>query len=411
MRSILLVTPYLPYASVTHAGGKAVYDFIRHLKKRSTRVYLIAMTLPAEERFLKDVRALCDDAVFLTAAPALNDDFVKRLFRNPLEALAKLPEALGRHFSLSARMRRAVLRMEALYHPEVVQVEFSIMALYLGKIKTRGLTTLHLHDVMAKPLRRLYEAERDRARRWLRGFLWRLWEFLELRFSSKFDLLLAMSEFDRQWLFSRGLRSVAVQPCGMELPDCVVSAPSQRPRGSVLFVGAMDRELNEAAALFFIERVLPIILSAHPDTRFYVVGNAPRERLRRLASQRVVVTGYAEDLTPYYQKSLVFVAPLFVGGGLICKIVQAMSFGVPVVATSVANEGIRAVDEESILLAETPEQFAGKIIRVQNDSRLWHQLSEAGLSLVRERFSWDSILDRYFEDCRRGIDQKKAPKI
>ena len=54
-KTILIITPYLPYPNVPHAGGKAIYDFIVHLKQRGLRVCLASLVLPEEiplpERF------------------------------------------------------------------------------------------------------------------------------------------------------------------------------------------------------------------------------------------------------------------------------------------------------------------------------------------------------------------------
>jgi glycosyltransferase involved in cell wall biosynthesis len=115
------------------------------------------------------------------------------------------------------------------------------------------------------------------------------------------------------------------------------SAVTVSPK-AILFWGAMNRQENEEAALVFFEK-FGARLAAGGYT-LYVVGNAPSERVKKLASEHVVVTGFVEDPTPYFVKCAVGVVPLLSGAGIKIKTLEMLKSGIPVVATSIGAEGI-----------------------------------------------------------------------
>jgi len=67
----------------------------------------------------------------------------------------------------------------------------------------------------------------------------------------------------------------------------------------------------------------------------------------------------------------------------------AMSHGLPVVATSIAAEGMRLEHDDNILLANDAERFASEVLRLYDDEALWNRLSEASSAHVQRHFSFD----------------------
>lgn len=109
--------------------------------------------------------------------------------------------------------------------------------------------------------------------------------------------------------------------------------------------------------------------------------------MRALAAPDLVIAGYVEDLDPLFGSARVSVAPLRYGAGVKGKVNLAMSYGVPVVATPAAVEGMHLVDGEDVLVAESPQAFADAIVRAHDDRATWMQLSQAGVANVRRHFS------------------------
>ena len=107
---------------------------------------------------------------------------------------------------------------------------------------------------------------------------------------------------------------------------------------TILFWGAMNRRENEEAALLFVEKFGRYI--AEHGYRLLIVGNAPSPRVRKLATEHVVVTGFVEDPTPYFLEAEVGIVPLLSGAGIKIKTLEMLRSGIPVVSTDVGAEGI-----------------------------------------------------------------------
>jgi glycosyltransferase involved in cell wall biosynthesis len=104
----------------------------------------------------------------------------------------------------------------------------------------------------------------------------------------------------------------------------------------------------------------------------------------------VVVHGYVADLGPYLEGCRLSVAPLRYGAGVKGKVNQAMAWGLPVVATGCAAEGMYLEDGEDVLVADTSETFAEAVVRAYEDEALWLKLSDGGLANVEKHFSFDA---------------------
>jgi glycosyltransferase involved in cell wall biosynthesis len=128
----------------------------------------------------------------------------------------------------------------------------------------------------------------------------------------------------------------------------------------------MDYPPNTDAALFLIQEILPLVRRSVPDARVLIVGRDPPPRLLSVGQQPgVSVTGFVEDVRPYLEQATVFVAPLRFGAGIQNKVLEAMAMEVPVVASPLAADGVRAVGGQPapVQVAQDQQQFADLIIR------------------------------------------------
>jgi glycosyltransferase involved in cell wall biosynthesis len=71
-----------------------------------------------------------------------------------------------------------------------------------------------------------------------------------------------------------------------------------------------------------------------------------------------------------------------------------MAFGVPVVATSIAVEGMNLADHEHVLVADEPQDFARALIELYESEELWKRLSQKGISKTQELYSTDAAREK-----------------
>jgi O-antigen biosynthesis protein len=158
-------------------------------------------------------------------------------------------------------------------------------------------------------------------------------------------------------------------------------------RRDVVFLGGYKHSPNIDAVLFFVREILPLLKREEPSLRFIVAGANPTREILNLASDDVVVTGLVEDLRDVFDQARVFVCPLRVGAGAKGKVMSALSYGIPVVSTSIGIEGAGLEEGRHVLVADDPAAFAQETMRVYRDAGLWKRLSQDGQALIRDEFS------------------------
>ncbi len=158
-------------------------------------------------------------------------------------------------------------------------------------------------------------------------------------------------------------------------------------RRDLIFVGGFQHPPNVDAAEWLIDDIFPRIRAALPDVCLHLIGSRMPEALREKVSDGVRVHGFVEDLEPFLTGCRLSVAPLRYGAGVKGKVNQAMAWGLPVVATACAAEGMFLVDGQDVLLAESSEAFAAAVVRAYTDETLWETLSDGGLANVKRYFS------------------------
>lgn len=178
-------------------------------------------------------------------------------------------------------------------------------------------------------------------------------------------------------------------------------------RRDLLFVGGFRHPPNTDAVLWFCDEVFPRVRARLPDLRFHCIGDGPPPQIQALAQRDgIVVHGHVPDLAPWLDGCRIAVAPLRVGAGVKGKINLSMAHGQPVVATSVAAEGMHLRDGVDVLLADDAQAFADAIVRLHGDATLWMALSLHGHQNIARHFSADAargaVRRIFFEDHGTG---------
>jgi glycosyltransferase involved in cell wall biosynthesis len=223
---------------------------------------------------------------------------------------------------------------------------------------------------------------------------WRRLRRYEALVCRRADRVLAVSEADAAALQALvpGLQATVV-PNGI---DAQAYSNFQPPTSNTLvFTGTMDFRPNVDAVLWFARHVLPRVRADVPDVRLFVVGQRPHRRLDVLRRDRaVVLTGWVEDVRPYIAQAAVCVAPLRIGGGTRLKLLEAMAMGRPVVATRLGAEGYPLTDGRELLLADTPADFAARVVALLRCPERGAALGRAARAFVEERYDWQVIVPR-----------------
>lgn len=158
-----------------------------------------------------------------------------------------------------------------------------------------------------------------------------------------------------------------------------VSSPLLResvaPEYDLLFVGSLSYAPNIDAARWLCGEVRPLL----KDGTIAIVGSHPGAEVRALAKlPGVTVAGDVPDVTPWYARSRVAVAPLRSGGGTRIKIIEALVHNRPVVATPIGATGLATGEENGVLVGDSAADFAAACRRLLADPSAAARIAAAG---------------------------------
>jgi polysaccharide biosynthesis protein PslH len=164
----------------------------------------------------------------------------------------------------------------------------------------------------------------------------------------------------------------------------LTAAPGRR---RALFVASFAYEPNRGGLRFLLEEVFPRVWRELPDARLTIVGAGLREPPS--GDPRVQALGFVQDLPGAYAQASCVVVPLLQGGGSPLKFIEALAYGLPVIATTRAAAGLRVRDGEHCLIAADGPAFAGALMRVLTDGAA--EMARRGRELAEREYSIEAL--------------------
>lgn len=164
---------------------------------------------------------------------------------------------------------------------------------------------------------------------------------------------------------------------------------------ALLYIGTLSWEANVDGLIWFFSEIWPGIKQQHPDIRLYIVGKKPDVRLKEMAAsdKQIILTGFVEDVEPYFQKARIFITPLRFGSGIKVKVVNALYRGIPCVTTSIGTEGLKVKDKEHIFCKDNPKEYINAVNTLLSDKVTWQKLSENSRKIAHQYYTWNYVLD------------------
>lgn len=385
---ILFISQYVPYPPNSGTRIRAYY-LLQRLAQRGLVTLLHYTRSEAESAQVESLRPLCERIVGVPLRRS-----------RVLDALMFVSSLTSRtpFFILrddSALMRRAVLDLTNESGFDVVHADQLNMAGFAQLVPGAAIVVDN-HNVLSDLFSRIAITEPNPLKRLILQIDAAKLRSYERQILTQADVVLAVSEQDKQkfQVLTGGQCDPVVVPIGI---DCEVVRPVARQTGAmdILSVATMSYPPNADGVTWFAREVFPLVSQRVPGVTFRIVGDNPDPQVRALeATSSIIITGYVENLEPLIAQSAVFIVPLRSGSGMRVKILNAFAQGIPVVSTTLGCEGIDAVNNEHLLLADTPAAFAEAVISVILDRSLAERLTRNARQLVESRYSWQIVYDR-----------------
>jgi sugar transferase (PEP-CTERM/EpsH1 system associated) len=166
----------------------------------------------------------------------------------------------------------------------------------------------------------------------------------------------------------------------------------------IAFTGNMGYFPNKNAILWFLKNCWEIIKKNIPGTKLVIAGKNPSPGIKKYNNgDSVQVLGYVNSVATVLREARLAIAPLQSGSGMQFKILEAMACALPVVTTTIGLGTIPAVNNESILVSDDPEDFAQCCIRLLIDETLAEAIGKKAMELVRQTFTWERNIDKLYQ--------------
>ncbi|MFN3966973.1 MAG: glycosyltransferase [Endomicrobiia bacterium] len=385
--NILFLTHSFPYPP--DEGIKLMsYNLLKEFSKRHTVTLLSFIWSDDEKKYIPEISKFCKRVEVVKHK--IPKSFIRRFYNIFFQK-----EPFCVHQFYSEEFKEKLKKIISNQKFDIVHFDFVNTSFYRNFLLDIP-AIFFPHDAMSMLFYRNIEKEKNIFRKLYTYSQYKKMLYYEKEIMPKFEKTVVVSPKDKEWLLSLNSNfDIEVIPNGVDA-NYFHPLNIEEDYPSVIFRGIMSFLPNIDAAVYFADKILPIIQKEIPNLKYYIVGPNPDEKIKKLSSENNIVTGYVEDIRPYIAKSTVNVCPMRIGSGIKNKILEAMAMAKPTVATSIAIEGIPDVtDGENILIADTPEEFAKKVILLIKDENLRKKIGKNAREFVIKNYTWEKAAEKF----------------
>lgn len=384
---ILLITPSPPFPA-NNGGAVRILSLVGKLREHFDFLLLTFAPRTGKFRFQHHAAMLALKNLFVETH-CIPLETTEAACSTPIPAGGALPGFVAEWYS--QEMAAAVEQITSERRVDLVHIEFLLMAAYVWHVRNIP-TVLTEHDVGHLSFFNSYFRERSGLRS-----LGQIGEWLRTRrfhrqACQRFSRVVALTPAD-MLLVKKTIPAerLTLVPTGVNLEKFKYQPETAEGRPvDLAYVGHYPHYPNEDAALWFCRKIFPRICSQRPETTLSLIGSGPTSKILALASPQIEITGTVAEVMPCLDRAKVFVAPLRLSEGVKGKVLEAFARGLPVVATSIVQKGIpQARDNEHLLVADSPSEFADAVLRLLGDAALRKRFAGSGRKLVERHYSWD----------------------
>ncbi|MEA2327141.1 MAG: polysaccharide biosynthesis protein PslH [Thermoanaerobaculia bacterium] len=300
---------------------------------------------------------------------------------------------------VSSEFRSALRATLRRFKPDVVQIESPFLLPYVDVVRRESVARVVLRslNVEFRIWEGLARIERNPLRRIaLRRIASSLGKY-EIRNLNTPDAIVPISTDDKDDFRRLGCtRPIHVVPCGVAVPD---ATPDAVIANSVGFIGSLDFRPNQEAVEWITGELWPRVVERVPEARLSIAGSSAPVWLRRRMTN-IDFRGTIDDATRFMSTMSVMIAPLFAGGGMRIKVLEAMALAKPIVATTLGAGGLDVEHGRDILIADDAGTFADAVALLLREPQTAARIGSAARETVRSRYDNDVLargLLRFYE--------------
>lgn len=402
-RKILIVTNRVPYP-LKDGGNLAMNAMIEGYHRSGWQVYLLSMNTSrhhVEHDVLKKIftHLYAFECVDIDNRLKFTDILKNYLFSSQ-------PEHARRFYK--EEFKEKLKEVLESFRPQVVQMESVFLSTYLPIVKkySYALTVLRMHNIEYHVWQGVATKTKNQLKKiYLSSLAERVRNF-ERDAWQQYDLLLPITEKDA-FLVSRleEVHDMILAPFSIDMTN--IRRTPQLERWSGYHIGAMDWLPNQDAIDWFLKKAWPKVHSAVPTFEFYFAGRHMPKEFTKLNIPGVHCIEDVPDAQEFIADKKILIVPLWSGGGVRVKILEAMAAGKIVITTSKGIKGIDAKPGEHFLLAKKPEDFARSIKWCLDNKKAAEKLADNAYNLVKEKYEYNRVIKTVIDEVELLLTSHK----
>lgn len=392
---IVVIAPFPPRLIVNNAGQRYLGELARVLPASAVFITPRGERPASGEPWADDARIVEIDPIVASGSSRARamQRFVRDRF-TPLRARDGFWQALRENRTA----RNAIARADVI---DLQWPEFVTLAPRIRRVAPNARLIATMHDVQSQSERRALALARSPKRVLRLGLAAAQARLVERSVAAHADMHVVFSDKDRL-LLPPGARATVVHPPATHAWD-VAQGREPAPHVStsddhrILSIGPLWRPENLDALEWFARDVLPEVRKTVPDATLVHAGGFDERHTRRLEGVPVDVLGFVPDLAGLQRETGVTIAPVHTGAGVKFKVLDALHDGIPIVATSVGNEGIGDGDWQPESF-DSAHAFATAVVSALTEPTRTRHCAAVARMWARDRFGWPQ-----FERTVRGL--------
>lgn len=373
---ILVLLPRIPWP--LEKGDKLrAYNQIKQLAQNNE---LILCAINSDKNLDKEdarkaLNAFCSSIHFFDIGKmSILTNLAKAFFKG-------LPMQCG--YFYNKRIHKEIRKLIEQHKPDMLFGQLLRVAEYIRHEKTPK--TIDYQDVFSMGMKRRYEI----APFYLRPFF--NMEYKRLRryehdIFDDFDVKTIISVQDRDDIEHPKKEEILIVPNGVDHE--YYSPQQQEKKYDIVFTGNMGYAPNVNAVEYLANDILPLVWEKLPEAKMYIAGATPDPRVKKVASDKIIISGWLDDMRDAYSQSRIFIAPMRIGTGLQNKLLEAMSMRLPCITTSLANGSLHAETNKEILVGNNEQELANHIITLLTDKEKAEYVAQNGYDFVHRVYDW-----------------------
>lgn len=374
---ILVLLPRIPWP--LEKGDKLrAFNQIKQLAKNN-EVVLCALNTEKKadkEKAFKALQPYCSSINFLDISKiSILTNIIKAFFN-------RLPLQCGYFYNKNAHKK--IKHLIRKHKPDMLFGQLLRVAEYIRYEKTPK--AIDYQDVFSMGMKRRY----DIAPFFLKPVF--MLEYKRLKryehdIFDDFDIKTIISKQDRDFIDHPKKDEILIVPNGV---DHEYYSPQEKEKKyDIVFTGNMAYAPNVNAVEYLAYHIMPLVWKHLPDAKLYIAGATPDPRVKKTASDNIIISGWLDDMRDAYAQSKIFIAPMRIGTGLQNKLLEAMSMKLPCITTPLANNPLGAEDKKEILVGNNEYELADLIITLLTDKEKADAIAQNGYDFVHRVYDWE----------------------